>query len=48
MEQARAIGLYLRAGIHTGEVHKVGKQITGLSIHVASRIVDLAEPGEVC
>ena len=47
LEQARAIGLYLRAGIHTGEVHKVGKQITGLSIHVASRIVDLAEPGEV-
>jgi class 3 adenylate cyclase len=41
------IGLPVRAGLHTGEVEMVGSDIHGIAVHIAARIVALAEPGEV-
>lgn len=43
----RQIGLDVRAGVHTGEVEKRGKDITGLGVVIARRICDLAADGEV-
>jgi pimeloyl-ACP methyl ester carboxylesterase len=42
-----ALGLGIRAGIHTGEVELRGEDIGGLAVHVAARIAALASAGEV-
>jgi class 3 adenylate cyclase len=42
-----ALGLQIRAGIHTGEVEVRGDDIGGLAVHIAARVVALAGPGEV-
>lgn len=41
------IGLMIRSGIHTGEVELVPGNVRGLAVHIASRVVALAGPGEV-
>jgi class 3 adenylate cyclase len=44
---AQGIGLELRAGVHSGEVELRGSDIAGLTVTIASRVCDLAGPGEV-
>ncbi len=46
-EQARRVGLALRAGVHTGECIVGPGDITGIAVHIASRICDTAGAGEV-
>jgi class 3 adenylate cyclase len=41
------IGLQVRAGLHTGEVELVPEDVRGVAVHMASRIMDVAGPGEV-
>ena len=43
----RSIGIEIRAGAHTGEVEVTSSDVRGVAVHVASRIVSLARPGEV-
>jgi class 3 adenylate cyclase/pimeloyl-ACP methyl ester carboxylesterase len=43
----RKLGLEMRAGLHTGEVERRGDRVAGTGVHIASRIVSLAGPGEV-
>ncbi len=43
----RALGIEVRAGIHTGEVDFVKNDIRGIAIHIASRVADLANAGDV-
>lgn len=45
--EMRQLGLDVRAGIHTGEVERVGDDIAGLGVHIGARIAALAGPGEV-
>lgn len=40
-------GLQIRAGVHTGEIEIRGGDIGGVAVHIAARLVDLAEAGEV-
>ena len=42
-----SIGLQIRAGLHTGEVELVPEDVRGVAVHLASRIMDEAAPGEV-
>jgi class 3 adenylate cyclase len=44
---AKAIGVDLRAGVHTGEVEVRGNDIAGLAVTIAKRVCDLAPTGEV-
>ena len=44
---ARALGIVLRMGVHTGEVELRGDDIAGLGVNIASRIESLAQPGEI-
>ena len=44
---AHALGLEVRAGVHTGEVELRGDDVAGLGINIASRIQALAQAGEV-
>jgi pimeloyl-ACP methyl ester carboxylesterase len=46
-ESAAAIGLELRAGIHTGECEVVGSDLAGMAVHLAARVQATAKPGEV-
>ncbi len=47
MHNVAQLGLTLRAGIHAGEVEIIDDDVAGVAIHVAARISDLAEPGEI-
>ncbi len=43
----QALGISIRAGLHTGECEVTGDDIEGLSVHIASRIADKAQEKEV-
>jgi class 3 adenylate cyclase len=44
---ARACGMAVRAGVHTGECERLGTGLAGLSIHIAARICALGAADEV-
>jgi class 3 adenylate cyclase len=43
----RALGLEVRAGLHTGECDQLGERVRGIAVHTAARLARLASPGEV-
>jgi DNA-binding NarL/FixJ family response regulator len=47
MDRVAGLGLTIRIGIHTGEIEEVDGKPRGIAMHVASRIVALAAPGEI-
>ena len=44
---ASGIGLEVRAAVHTGEIELEGGNVRGAAMHIAARIVDLTESGQV-
>lgn len=46
-DDARALGLELRAGIHTGECEQDGDDLVGIGVHIAARLMVAAEPGAI-
>jgi class 3 adenylate cyclase len=46
-DAARQIGLDVRVGIHTGEVERRGSELAGIAVHLACRVCETAQPGEV-
>ncbi|MDX6670435.1 MAG: hypothetical protein QOI91_798 [Solirubrobacteraceae bacterium] len=46
-EACDALGIRVRAGIHTGECEVMGDDIGGIAVHIAARVSSLAGPGEV-
>jgi class 3 adenylate cyclase/archaellum biogenesis ATPase FlaH len=46
-DRARALNLDVRAGIHSGEVQLIGKNVAGIAVHIGARVASLANPGEV-
>jgi class 3 adenylate cyclase/pimeloyl-ACP methyl ester carboxylesterase len=46
-KSAKDLGVEVRAGIHTGECIVGANDVSGIAIHIASRIMDQASPGEV-
>jgi class 3 adenylate cyclase len=47
LDAAAAQGITLRAGLHTGEIEIRPIDVTGIAVHIANRISDLAEPSEI-
>ena len=47
IDAVKDLGLDIRVGAHTGEVHKIGSEMTGITVHITARIMDLAGPGEI-
>ncbi|MEI6723342.1 MAG: adenylate/guanylate cyclase domain-containing protein [Betaproteobacteria bacterium] len=45
--EARAISIEVRAGLHTGEVETSGAKVSGLTVHIGARVMALAGAGEV-
>jgi class 3 adenylate cyclase/quercetin dioxygenase-like cupin family protein len=44
---AMAVNLTARAAVHTGEVEYQGEEVRGIAVHIAARILTVAQPGEV-
>ncbi len=42
-----AVGVEIRAGVHTGEVEVRGDDLGGIGVHIGARVAALAEAGEV-
>jgi pimeloyl-ACP methyl ester carboxylesterase len=42
-----ALGIEIRAGIHTGECELIGDDLGGIAVHIAARIMSCAAPGEI-
>ncbi len=43
----KQLGFELRTGIHTGECEVIGADIAGIAVHIASRVLTVAGPGEI-
>ena len=43
----RQVGLPIRAGLHTGEIEIRGRDIGGVAVHAASRVMTQSQPDEV-
>ncbi len=43
----QALGIQVRAGLHTGECEVRGDDIGGIAVHIGARVSALAEPNEV-
>jgi pimeloyl-ACP methyl ester carboxylesterase/class 3 adenylate cyclase len=43
----RALGLEIRAGLHTGECELMGEKLGGIAVHTGARVAAAAQAGEV-
>jgi len=43
----QALGITIRAGLHTGEVETLGDKVSGLAVHIGARVMSMAGNGEV-
>jgi class 3 adenylate cyclase len=46
-DEARQLGIGVRAGLHTGEIELRGDDIGGVAVHIGARVAALAGPAEV-
>jgi class 3 adenylate cyclase len=46
-DAVRPLGLEVRAGLHTGEVERIGDKVGGLAVNIGARVAALAAPSEV-
>lgn len=46
-EGVRALGVEVRAGLHTGECEVMGDKLGGIAVHIGARVAALAHSGEV-
>ena len=46
-DRVHALGLAIRSGLHTGEIERRGGGIAGLGVHIAARVMALADGDEV-
>jgi class 3 adenylate cyclase len=46
-DSVSAVGLEVRAGLHTGEIELRGDDVAGMAVHVGARVSALASVGEV-
>jgi class 3 adenylate cyclase len=45
--EVRALGLEIRAGLHTGECEVMGDKVAGIAVHTGARVAAHAQTGEV-
>lgn len=43
----QAIGIRIRAGLHTGEVETTGDKVSGMAVHIGARVMSHAGNDEV-
>ena len=45
--EVKALGIEMRAGLHTGEVESMGEKVSGMAVHIGARVMSHAGAGEV-
>jgi YVTN family beta-propeller protein len=43
----RSLGIEIRVGVNMGEVEVMGSKVGGIAVHVGSRVMSIAGPGEI-
>jgi class 3 adenylate cyclase len=46
-ENAKSLGIEIRAGLHTGEVEVISEEVAGIAVHIGARVAAQALAGEV-
>jgi DNA-binding NarL/FixJ family response regulator len=46
-ESLRGLGITVRSGLHTGEVERQGRELSGVAVHIGARVREHAQPGDV-
>jgi len=46
-DEVHKLGIEIRAGLHTGEIELTGKDVGGIAVHMAARVLGKAADGEV-
>lgn len=46
-DAVQPLGIEVRAGLHTGEVERIGEKLGGLAVNIGARVAELAGPSEV-
>jgi class 3 adenylate cyclase len=46
-DQALQLGLQVRAGIHAGEVDRIGSRVEGIAMHIGRRVCESAVPDQI-
>ncbi|MEW5862685.1 MAG: adenylate/guanylate cyclase domain-containing protein [Pseudomonadota bacterium] len=46
-DRVNAIGIKVRAGLHTGECEVAGDKLAGIAVHIGARVAQLASTGEI-
>ena len=46
-DEARRMGIEIRAGLHTGEIELIGEDVGGIAVHLAARVLDKAGDNEI-
>jgi pimeloyl-ACP methyl ester carboxylesterase len=46
-DAVRALGIEIRAGLHTGEIELAGDKVRGIAVHTGARIAATAQAGEI-
>jgi pimeloyl-ACP methyl ester carboxylesterase len=47
VRELQAIGVHIRAGLHTGEVETIGEKVSGMAVHIGARVMSKTGTGEV-
>jgi class 3 adenylate cyclase len=47
LDGSRPLGIEVRSGLHSGECETTGEKLSGIAVHIGSRVVDSAAPGEI-
>ena len=47
IEALKPHSIQIRAAVHMGEVEVIGRKIGGIAVHAASRVLSLAQPGQI-
>jgi class 3 adenylate cyclase len=47
VDRVRPLGIQVRGGLHTGEIELQPEDIGGIAVHIAARVAELADAGEV-
>jgi len=45
--EAKALGITIRAGLHTGEVETTGEKVSGMAVHIGARVMAHAGDAEI-
>ena len=46
-DDLRPLGIEVRSGLHTGEIELIGADIAGIGVHIAARVLEKAQAGEL-